>query len=118
MFGMAVMVVVLVMLIMDVAKEVVLEEVVELVVAGEVELVVEAVVVVAVVVVGEEIVVDVVVIEMVNNFKVVIASVQERFRACLYKTNIMLCNGLFLFCIIILAVKWARVITAYILILS
>lgn len=36
---------------------------------------------------GEEVVVDVVVIEMVNNFKVVIASVQERFRACLYKTT-------------------------------
>lgn len=78
------------------AKEVVLEEVVELVVAGEVELVVEAVVVVAVVVVGEEVVVDVVVIEMVNNFKVVIVSIQEKFRACVYKTNIFLCNCLFL----------------------
>lgn len=89
--------IVLVMLIMDVAKEVVFEEVVELVVAGEVELVVEAVVVVvAVVVVGEEVVVDVVVIEMVNNFKVVIVSIQEKFRACVYKTNIFLCNCLFL----------------------
>lgn len=78
--------VVLVMLIMDVAKEVVFEEVVELVVAGEVELVVEAVVVV----VGEEGVVDVVVIEMVNNFKVVIASIQEN-SVLVYTKQIYFC---------------------------